>query len=96
MSKSSSHPSISFSFSVILTSLFFQPPQAVKGLKKKIKYSKTLYLSHIEAVQNVVSLHKASSVAGLEEISCSASSNAQFLEEVSDYLSFWLTSLMLY
>lgn len=51
-------------------------------LKKKVKSSRALYLSHIEAVQNVVRLHKASSVAGLEEISSLASSNAQSIEEV--------------
>ena len=44
--------------------------------------SRALYISHIEAVQNVVRLHNASSNAGLEEISASISSNAQSLEQV--------------
>ncbi|XP_024019672.1 kinesin-like protein KIN-5C [Morus notabilis] len=55
--------------------------KAFVDLKKKVKSSRALYLSHIEAVQNVVRLHKASSVAGLEEISSLASSNAQSIEE---------------
>ncbi|KAF4396893.1 hypothetical protein F8388_004861 [Cannabis sativa] len=57
------------------------PSQAVNDLKKKVKSSKALYLSHIEAMQNVVRLHKASSDAGLEEISSLASSNAHSVEE---------------
>ena len=44
--------------------------------------SRALYISHIEAVQNVVRLHSASSNAGLEEISASISSNAHSLEQV--------------
>ncbi|PON78027.1 Kinesin-like protein [Parasponia andersonii] len=55
--------------------------KAVIYLKKKAKASRTLYLSHIEAVQNVVRLHKASSDASLEEISSLASSNAHSIEE---------------
>ncbi|XP_050227654.1 kinesin-like protein KIN-5C [Mercurialis annua] len=57
--------------------------KAVKVMKKKLMASRTLYISHIEAVQNVVRLHKASSIAGLDEISSSVSSNAQSIE---DYL----------
>lgn len=53
-------------------------------LKKKVQSSRVLYLSHIEAVQNVVRLHKASSNAGLQEISSSASLNAHSIKEVSD------------
>ena len=45
--------------------------------------SKALYISHIEAVQNVVRLHKSSSNASLEEISSLTSSNVQSIEEVS-------------
>lgn len=52
-------------------------------LRKKVQSSRALYLSHIEAVQNVVRLHMASSNAGLEEISSLASSNAHSIEEVS-------------
>ncbi|KAF3441637.1 hypothetical protein FNV43_RR15552 [Rhamnella rubrinervis] len=55
--------------------------RAVMDLKKKVQSSRALYLSHIEAVQNVVRLHKASSNAGLEEISSLASSNAHSIEE---------------
>lgn len=51
-------------------------------IKKKVTASRALYISHIEAVQNVVRLHKASSDACLEEISTLASSNAQSIEEV--------------
>lgn len=45
--------------------------------------SKALYISHIEAVQNVVRLHKSSSNASLEEISSLTSSNVQSIEKVS-------------
>ncbi|KAM2565365.1 hypothetical protein TB1_008008 [Malus domestica] len=55
--------------------------KAIMDMKSKLTSSRTLYLSHIEAVQNVVRLHKASSNAGLEEISCLASSNVQSVEE---------------
>ncbi|OAY42946.2 kinesin-like protein KIN-5C [Manihot esculenta] len=58
--------------------------KAVKDMKKKLTTSRALYISHIEAVQNVVRLHKASSIAGLEEISSLASSNVQSIE---DYLA---------
>ncbi|GFY97845.1 P-loop containing nucleoside triphosphate hydrolases superfamily protein [Actinidia rufa] len=43
--------------------------------------SRALYISHIEALQNVVRLHNASSNAGLEEISASVSSNADSIEK---------------
>ncbi|KAM2893222.1 hypothetical protein FF1_008605 [Malus domestica] len=55
--------------------------KAIMDMKSKLTSSRTLYLSHIEAVENVVRLHKASSNAGLEEISCLASSNVQSVEE---------------
>ncbi|KAL5545811.1 hypothetical protein UlMin_005498 [Ulmus minor] len=55
--------------------------KAVKDLKMKVKSSRALYLSHVEALQNVVRLHKASSDAGLVEISSSASSNVHAVEE---------------
>ncbi|XP_021892543.1 kinesin-like protein KIN-5C [Carica papaya] len=55
--------------------------KAVMDIKKKVTASRALYISHIEAVQNVVRLHKASSDACLEEISTLASSNAQSIEE---------------
>lgn len=51
-------------------------------LKKKMTAAGALYISHIEAIQNVVRLHNASSDAGLEEISASVSSNASSIEQV--------------
>ncbi|KAJ0972722.1 hypothetical protein J5N97_020681 [Dioscorea zingiberensis] len=42
--------------------------KAVSELKKKVTTSRTLYNSHMEAVQNVVRLHNASTNASLEEI----------------------------
>ncbi|KAA8516740.1 hypothetical protein F0562_017062 [Nyssa sinensis] len=55
--------------------------KAVIDLKKKVSASRALYISHVEAVQNVVRLHKGSSNAALEEISALASSNARSIEE---------------
>ncbi|GAV82946.1 Kinesin domain-containing protein [Cephalotus follicularis] len=55
--------------------------KAVTDMKKKVTSSRTLYLSHIETVQNVVRLHKASSNSSLDEISALASCNAQSIEE---------------
>lgn len=56
--------------------------QTVMDLKKKVQSSRSLFLSHIEALQNVVRLHKATSNAGLEEISSMASANAHSIDEV--------------
>ncbi|XP_004303542.1 PREDICTED: 125 kDa kinesin-related protein isoform X2 [Fragaria vesca subsp. vesca] len=55
--------------------------KAVMEMKKKVASSRALYVSHIEAVQNVVRFHKASSNAGLDEISSLASANAHSIEE---------------
>ncbi|KAK1562399.1 hypothetical protein Q3G72_011209 [Acer saccharum] len=55
--------------------------KAVSDMKKKVTASRALYISHMEAVQNVVRLHKAGSNASLEEISTLASSNAHSIEE---------------
>lgn len=44
--------------------------------------SKALFISHIEALQNVVNLHKASANAELEEVSSYIASNAKSVEEV--------------
>ncbi|KAI8562998.1 hypothetical protein RHMOL_Rhmol03G0079800 [Rhododendron molle] len=55
--------------------------KAIMDLKKKMTASGALYISHIEAIQNVVRLHNASSDAGLEEISASVSSNASSIEQ---------------
>lgn len=51
-------------------------------LKQKVSSSRALYVSHFEAVQNVVRLHKAGSNAALEELSALASSNSQSIEEL--------------
>ncbi|KAK6944046.1 Kinesin motor domain [Dillenia turbinata] len=56
--------------------------KAVADIKKKVAACRALYTSHIEAVQNVVRLHMASSSANLEEISSLASSNAHSMEEL--------------
>ncbi|PKI49351.1 hypothetical protein CRG98_030279, partial [Punica granatum] len=53
----------------------------VGNMKKKIAASRAMFVSHIEAVQNVVHLHKASCNAGLDNISSLASSNALSLAE---------------
>ncbi|KAK6152289.1 hypothetical protein DH2020_014924 [Rehmannia glutinosa] len=50
-------------------------------LKQKVNSSRALYVSHFEAVQNVVRLHKAGSNAALEELSALTSSNSQSIEE---------------
>ncbi|XP_030926949.1 kinesin-like protein KIN-5C [Quercus lobata] len=50
-------------------------------VRKKVTGLRTLYISHIEALQNVVRLHKASSNAGLEEISSLTASNAHSIEQ---------------
>lgn len=52
------------------------------GLKRKIRASRALYVTHLEDMQNVVRLHKASSTAALEEISALASSNSISIKEV--------------
>ncbi|XP_023005901.1 kinesin-like protein KIN-5C [Cucurbita maxima] len=55
--------------------------KAIMDMKKKLSSSRTLYISHIEALQNVVRLHKASSNATLEDISSLASTSAKSIEE---------------
>ncbi|KAM7526033.1 hypothetical protein LguiA_015935 [Lonicera macranthoides] len=55
--------------------------KAITDLKNKVTTSRSLYISHIEAVQNVVRLHKASSNAGLEEISALTSSSTRSIDE---------------
>ncbi|KAM0946199.1 putative plus-end-directed kinesin ATPase [Dioscorea sansibarensis] len=49
--------------------------KAVSELKKKVTTSRTLYNSHMEAVQNIVRLHNASTNASLEEILSLTSGN---------------------
>ncbi|KAL5721227.1 Kinesin-like protein KIN-5C [Ranunculus cassubicifolius] len=53
----------------------------VSDLKKKMGASKALYTSHLEAMQNVVRLHKANNNAGLDEISSSALANTSSLKQ---------------
>lgn len=55
--------------------------KAIVDLKKKVSSSKALFISHIEALQNVVNLHKASANAELEEVSSYIASNAKSVEE---------------
>ncbi|KAI3434029.1 Kinesin motor domain-containing protein [Psidium guajava] len=55
--------------------------RAVLSMKKKVTASRAMYISHIEALQNVVRLHKASCNAGLDNILSLASSNVQSTEE---------------
>ncbi|KAF5954047.1 hypothetical protein HYC85_006903, partial [Camellia sinensis] len=55
--------------------------KAVIDLKKKMTASRALYISHMEAMQNVVRLHNASSNAAVEEISASVSSNIHSIEQ---------------
>ncbi|KAK4730701.1 hypothetical protein R3W88_023689 [Solanum pinnatisectum] len=58
--------------------------KAALDLTNKINSSKALYISHFEAMQNVVKLHKATSNAALEEISTLASSNSISTKEFLD------------
>ncbi|KAG5584002.1 hypothetical protein H5410_044436 [Solanum commersonii] len=58
--------------------------KAALDLTNKIHSSKALYISHFEAMQNVVKLHKATSNAALEEISSLASSNSISTKEFLD------------
>ncbi|KAJ8754766.1 hypothetical protein K2173_012155 [Erythroxylum novogranatense] len=55
--------------------------KAVKDTRKKLTALRNLYVSHLEALQNVVRLHKATSIAGLEEISSLVASNAESIED---------------
>lgn len=74
-------------------------------LKKKLAASKTLYISHVDALQNVVRLHKANTDASLEEMSSQASEDVRSIEEVSLKilknanmlcLSCWLSFVIIY
>ncbi|XP_019153437.1 PREDICTED: kinesin-like protein KIN-5C isoform X1 [Ipomoea nil] len=55
--------------------------KSILGLKKKVSGSKALYISHFEAMQNVVRLHKASSNAALDDMNALVSSNSQSIDE---------------
>ncbi|KAL8191678.1 hypothetical protein R6Q57_028409 [Mikania cordata] len=56
--------------------------KAITDLKKKVSTSRNIYVSHIEDMENVVHLHKASANGSLEDISAKASSNAQCVEKL--------------
>lgn len=60
-------------------------------VKKKVNASQSLYISHIEAMQNVVRLHKACSNAGLEEIATVVAANVQSVEEVRRFRNIYCT-----
>ncbi|ESW34914.1 hypothetical protein PHAVU_001G191500 [Phaseolus vulgaris] len=55
--------------------------KAVVDFKKKVTSLRALYISHVEAVQNVVRLHKASSDAAFEELTSVISSNGDSIEK---------------
>lgn len=59
-----------------------------------MKDLRAVYVSHIEAVQNVVRLHKAGSDASLEELSSAISSHGHSIEEV--FFIFSNTFLLYY
>ncbi|KAI7748783.1 hypothetical protein M8C21_013644 [Ambrosia artemisiifolia] len=56
--------------------------KAISDLKKKVSDSRNLYISHVEDMENVVRLHKASANGSLEDISAKAISNARSVEEL--------------
>ncbi|KAL9995282.1 putative plus-end-directed kinesin ATPase [Helianthus debilis subsp. tardiflorus] len=56
--------------------------KAISDLKKKVTASRNLYISHVEDMENVVRLHKASANGSLEDISTKASYNARCVEEL--------------
>eukprot|EP00268_Persea_americana_P045481 TRINITY_DN4639_c0_g1_i12.p1 TRINITY_DN4639_c0_g1~~TRINITY_DN4639_c0_g1_i12.p1 ORF type:complete len:258 (+),score=62.81 TRINITY_DN4639_c0_g1_i12:794-1567(+) len=58
--------------------------KSVLELRKKVASSKALYVSHLEAMQNVVRLHRASNNAQLEDITSLASDGSCFLEQLLD------------
>nr|CAB3481731.1 unnamed protein product [Digitaria exilis] len=60
--------------------------KATSELKKKILASKSLYMSHMEAFQNVVLLHKASANATLEDISSLSAASCCSLDQASNLL----------
>jgi kinesin family protein 11 len=51
-------------------------------LKQKVTTLRALYISHVEAMQNVVRLHKSGSDATFQELSSLVSSNGHSIEEV--------------
>lgn len=67
--------------------------QAISDLKKKVSASRNLFISHIEDMENVVRLHKASANGSLEDISSKTLSNARCVEEVSTNINLALIKL---
>lgn len=61
--------------------------KATSEIKKKILASKALYMSHMEAFQNVVLLHKANSNSTLEDISSLSAASCCSLDQASNLLS---------
>ncbi|KAK2400964.1 Kinesin-like protein KIN-5C [Trifolium repens] len=55
--------------------------KAVVDLKQKVTTLRALYISHVEAMQNVVRLHKSGSDATFQELSSLVSSNGHSIEE---------------
>ncbi|XP_043725795.1 kinesin-like protein KIN-5C [Telopea speciosissima] len=55
--------------------------KSVLAMKRKVASSRALYISHLEGLQNVERLHKASVNAEMEEISSSTSVNAYSIEQ---------------
>ncbi|XP_045809154.1 kinesin-like protein KIN-5C [Trifolium pratense] len=55
--------------------------KAVVDLKQKVTTLRALYISHVEAMQNVVRLHKSGSDATFQELSSLISSNGHCIEE---------------
>ena len=60
-------------------------------LEKKFSSSKALYISYMEAVQNVVRLHKASANAVLDEITSLTSTNSCSLDHVGSQYGYEFT-----
>ncbi|KAJ6833050.1 kinesin-like protein KIN-5C [Iris pallida] len=56
--------------------------KAISELKKKVSAARTSCASHVEGIQNVVRLHKATNNAGLEEISSVTSANCCSLDQL--------------
>ncbi|XP_024636081.1 kinesin-like protein KIN-5C isoform X2 [Medicago truncatula] len=53
----------------------------VADLKQKVTTLRALYISHVEAMQNVVRLHRSGSEASFQELSSLISSNGHSIEE---------------
>ncbi|KAK6147232.1 hypothetical protein DH2020_018144 [Rehmannia glutinosa] len=65
----------------LCNSFFKVHEKAADELKNKVSASRALCVSHFEAVQNVVRLHKAGSNAALDELSALASSHSDSIGE---------------